>query len=67
MAFTQAQFDAISDAIASGVLEVTVNGQTVRYQSTKDMLALRDRMQRELQTAAGTGRPVARTARFLRD
>ncbi len=55
MAFTQDQIDALTEAIATGVLTVTHNGKTVTYASTSAMLLLRDRMIREVSGA--TRRP----------
>lgn len=38
MAFTVAQLTALEDAIASGALEVTFEGKTVKYPSAADLL-----------------------------
>jgi hypothetical protein len=46
--FTLAQLTALESAIARGVLRVKVDGQEVQYQSTSEMLALRDRMRADL-------------------
>lgn len=41
MAFTQAQLDAIEEAIASGATSVSYEGKTVSYQSLDQMLRIR--------------------------
>lgn len=50
--FTQAQVDALTRAIALGVLETEHNGKRTRFQSTAAMLDLRDRMKAEIAAAA---------------
>lgn len=42
MAFTQANLDAVEAAIATGELEVELNGKRVRYRSLKDLSQARD-------------------------
>lgn len=39
MAFSQAELDALKEAYASGVLEVTYDGKTTRYDSGAALLA----------------------------
>lgn len=56
MAFTQAQVDALKDAIASGALEVEHNGKKVRYRSLSEMEATLKKMEESL----GTRRKVNR-------
>lgn len=41
MAFTVAQLTAIEEAIASGALEVTYEGKTVKYRSMDDLAKAR--------------------------
>lgn len=41
MAFSQAQLDAIEDAIASGSMSVSYEGKSVTYRSLDDMLRVR--------------------------
>jgi hypothetical protein len=48
MAFTTEQLTALETAISSGQLSVRFNGREIRYQSTKEMIWLRDRMRGEL-------------------
>lgn len=52
--FTQAQVDALTQALSLGVKEVWHNGRKTEYQSTKEMLDLRDRMKLEIATAAAS-------------
>ncbi len=66
-AFTQAQLDALTAAIAQGVTTVTHNGKTVRYASIDDMLRLRNTMKTELQTQPpNASRPLAFGSVFLK-
>jgi hypothetical protein len=46
--FTSAQLDALTEAIASGVLIVKYQDRTVEYQSLRDMLKLKVEMEKEL-------------------
>ena len=46
--FSQAQHDALADAIAQGVTTVEHNGKRVRYASLKDMLMLLDIMETDM-------------------
>jgi len=48
MAFTQAQLDALEEAIAEGVLTVKYIDKTITYRSLKEMLALREIMRKDL-------------------
>ena len=65
--FSQAQIDALTSAIAQGVTWVEHNGKRVRYASIADMLALRDRMMRELQTQGdGPQRPLAHRSVYFK-
>jgi hypothetical protein len=53
MAFSQAQLDALDDAIAAGVLTYEYQGKRIQYQSLSDMLAARNLIQRELGGTSG--------------
>ena len=59
--FTQSQVDALSRAIALGVLKTQHNGKLTEFQSLKDMIALRDLMKGEIAAAAAAqaSTPVA--------
>lgn len=46
--FTQAQYDALTSAIASGHLRVTYDGKTVEYRDLDSMIKVRDMIAREL-------------------
>ena len=48
MAYTQDQLDRLEAAIARGVRTVSYNGESVTYESLKDMRALRNEMRAEL-------------------
>lgn len=58
MAITQAHIDALNQAIADGVRQVTINGQTTTYNTTDSLIRARDDMKRELadQQAAAAGK-----------
>lgn len=65
--FTQAQLDALTAALGQGVREVSYNGRKVVYGSTAEMLALRDRMMRELQRQGDNiPRPLANRSVFFK-
>ncbi|HEY4112871.1 MAG TPA: hypothetical protein VGM17_02315 [Rhizomicrobium sp.] len=68
MTFTQAQIDALTNAIASGVTQVDYGDKRVTYGSIPEMLALRDRMIKEVQNQSVTGRkrPLYHPTVFLR-
>ena len=48
MAFTQADLDAINEAIASGAVEVEYADKKVRYRSLDDMKRVRTEIENEL-------------------
>lgn len=48
MAYTLAQYEALTSAIASGHLRVTYDGKTVEYRSLDDMIKVRDMIARDL-------------------
>jgi hypothetical protein len=56
MAVSQADADALLQAIARGVRRVTQDGQTVEYQSTADMLTAYNLLLSTLADQAGLGR-----------
>ena len=64
--FTQAQIDALTTALASGVTTVRYADKTVTYGSISEMLRLRDRMMREVEAREGNPAPVARGSVFVR-
>lgn len=51
--YTQQQFDALCEAIASGALTVTYADRTVTYRSLTDMMRIREDMRKQL-APAGT-------------
>ena len=57
MALTQANLDAIDEAIASGELRVTVEGRTVEYRSIDDLLRARGHVARVVAESAGNPAP----------
>jgi hypothetical protein len=63
MAVTQADIDALNQAIADGVRQVTINGQTTTYNTTQSLILARDNLQgllnAETMRAAGKA-PVKR-------
>lgn len=63
-AFTQTQLDALTNAISQGVTRIEYDGKTVQYASIADMLALRDRMTRELGHGTSRKPPLARRSVF---
>ena len=58
MAVTQADIDALNQAIADGVRQVTINGQTTTYNTTQSLILARDNLQTKLnaETARAEGR-----------
>ncbi len=60
MAVTQADLDSLNAAIASGVRQVTLGGQTTLFQTTESLIKARDNLALELQkqtdSAAGKKR-----------
>lgn len=65
MAFTTDQLTALEEAIASGQLSVRFNNREIRYQSTSEMIALRDRMRSELGIAQTDSRTRSRAINFV--
>lgn len=60
MPVTQAQIDAINEAIASGEKQVAMGAQQVTYRSIAELKVARDDLMRqlEIQQAADNGTPV---------
>lgn len=52
MAFTQTDLDTVNAAIATGELEVELNGKRVRYRSLKDLMAARDLILADINAAS---------------
>jgi hypothetical protein len=66
MAWTQADLDALSAAIAGNVKRVTyADGRSVEYHAVADMLALRREMKAELLASASQVRPFVRATRAV--
>lgn len=64
--FTQAQLDALEEAIALGALKVQYKDKMVEYRSLTDMLRVRDLMRQALGAAtAGAGRVYPRVSKGL--
>ena len=57
MAFTTTDLDQINAALASGELTVTVQGRTVTYRSTSDLLKAKSAIESELAAQRPAGRP----------
>jgi len=55
MAFTQQNLDAIESAIASGTLTVEYNGKRITYQSTADLIRVRNMIKADLENRSGVG------------
>lgn len=51
MAVTQADVDALNQAIADGVRQVTINGQSTTYNTTDSLIRARDDMLAQLNAA----------------
>jgi len=62
MAVTQADIDALNRAIADGVRQVTIGGQTVTYNTTDSLIRARNDLLGQLagQTAQAQGKVVQR-------
>jgi hypothetical protein len=62
MAYTQADLDALSTAIAEGIKSVTfADGRKTEYQTLADMRALREDMKLEVAAATARTSPRLRT------
>ena len=69
MAFTVAQLTAIEEAIASGELEVTYEGKTVKYRTVADLRSAYDLIYAKLvqQGLITDGRTRVSVAAFSKD
>jgi hypothetical protein len=65
MAWTQAQLDALDEAIANGVLTVKYQDRTVTYRSLDEMLKLRETMRQELGLTEGRVRLFAKHSKGI--
>jgi hypothetical protein len=70
MAWTQADLDAVDTALKNGIRKVTfADGRSREYQTTSEMLALRNQMKSELLASSSQVAPrrvtVARIRRSL--
>ena len=57
MSVTQAQIDALNEAISQAERQVTNGAQTVTYRSIADLIAARDDLRRQLANQAQPERP----------
>lgn len=62
---TQADVDALNEAIRTGVRSVTVGGQTTIYNTTDSLMRARDDAVRELNAAAEVATPKNRRQTYL--
>jgi len=58
MPISQADVDAITEAIAAGEKSVTFNGKTVVYRSIDELIRARDVLVRDLQAQGGGDAPM---------
>ena len=65
MAVTQADIDALNQAIADVVRSVTIGGQTTIYNTTDSLIRARDDMRRELAIAEARDAGRRRNKRTL--
>ena len=63
MAVTQEQVDALNQAIADGVRQVTIGGSTVTYNTTASLIAARDDLLAQLRDQQAKDAGVVRTRR----
>lgn len=52
--WTQAQLDAVKEAIASGALKVKYQDKEVTYRSTDELIRLKNEMEKDLGTKSKT-------------
>jgi len=57
MAVTQADIDALNEAIASGERQVTLGGQSITYRSVDDLIKARADLEAQLAKQSGKTRP----------
>lgn len=62
MAYSQAQLENLENAIAAGALSVRFNDRSITYNTTDEMIRLRNIMRAELGIAA----PAIARGRFIR-
>ena len=72
MAYSISQLTALETALASGQLEVRYADKLIKYQTTADMMKLRNQMVAELTangviSATPTSKPSTSVAQFSRD
>ncbi len=67
MAWSSTDLTNLEDAIAQGVLTVSINGKTITYRSLADMLALRDVMRREIGLSTAQNAKRVTYTRYKRD
>ena len=63
MAYTQADLDAVDEAIASGALLVKYNDREVRYRSLDDLYRIRNNIAAEV---TGSNTPTQQRVRYRR-
>jgi hypothetical protein len=51
VAVTQADIDSLNEAIAAGVRQATIGGQSVTYNTTESLIKARNDMRKELRMA----------------
>lgn len=56
MAATQADIDALTQAIATGQRQVTIGSQSITYRSISELISARQTLQAELDAANGVKR-----------
>lgn len=62
MAFTTTQLTALETAVASGQLEVTYDGKTVKYRSTADLIAAYNFVKQKLEDQGDLASTRVRTS-----
>jgi hypothetical protein len=65
MAYTQTQLDALEEALAKGVIEVSYGDRSVKYRSLREMRSLRDEMRRALGKIKRTNRRKMQVSKGL--
>ena len=64
MAWTASDITALKTAMASGTRTVSVNGRTVTYSSTAEMMQLLRLMEAEVNPPTAANRPNVRRVRY---
>ena len=62
MSFTTTQLTALESAIASGQLEVSYDGKTVKYRSTEDLIAAYNFVKQKLEAQGDLASSRVRTS-----